>query len=211
MLSHMEDSAHDGQHVYRVLRTALEIAKAHPEADLDILIAACLLHDIGRGAQLKDPSVCHAEAGADMALEHLRALGWDESRARRVADAVRSHRFRGNNRPQTIEAMILYDADKLDVAGALGVARTLLYQGELGEPLYRVDEDGAPLDGSEDAPGFLNEYVFKLSKLYGGFLTREGEEMAKPRARAAREFYESILREARGEAPLSERLREALE
>lgn len=51
MKSHMDDSAHDGEHVFRVLRAALEVAKAHPEADLDVLVAACLLHDIGRKAQ----------------------------------------------------------------------------------------------------------------------------------------------------------------
>lgn len=210
MLGHMKDSAHDGEHVYRVLRAALEIAKAYPEADLDALVAACLLHDIGRAAQLRDPSVSHAEAGADMAYAHLTEIGWSEARARLVADAVRAHRFRGPHRPQGIEAKILYDADKLDVAGAMGVARTLLYQGAAGEPLYRVDGRGEPMDGREDGPSFMNEYVFKLSRLYDGFHTPEGAQMARPRAAAAREFYENLLKEARGDAPLSGLLDEVL-
>jgi uncharacterized protein len=206
MRTHMEDSAHDGQHVYRVLGTALQIAASYPEADLDVLIAACLLHDIGRAAQYRDRSVSHAEAGADMARAHLLEEGWDEARADQAAEAIRSHRFRGHNRPGSLEAKILYDADKLDVTGAMGVARSLMYQGIVGEPLYSVDGDGAPLDGHEDAPSFLNEYVIKLSRLYDGFYTPEGACLARPRAAAARDFYESLLREARGGGPLRERL-----
>ena len=191
MRAHMEDSAHDTQHVYRVLGAALEIASAHPEADRDVLIAACLLHDIGRSAQYKDKKVSHAEAGADMARAHLLKEGWKAARADRVAEAIRSHRFRGHNPPATLEAKILYDADKLDVTG---------------EPLYSVGANGEPLDGREDAPSFLNEYVIKLSRLYDGFYTPEGAEMARPRAKAARDFYESLLSEARGGRPLKERL-----
>ena len=210
MHGHMGDSAHDGEHVFRVLRAALEIAKAHLEADLDVLIAACLLHDIGRAAQFQDPSVSHAEAGADMAYAHLIEIGWGEARSSLVADAVRAHRFRGPHKPETIEAMILYDADKLDVTGAMGVARTLLYQGAVGEPLYRVDEQSEPMDGHEDEPSFMNEYMFKLSRLYDGFYTPEAAGMARPRAAAARDFYESLLSEARGHAPLSGLLDEVL-
>lgn len=210
MRGHMEDSAHDGEHIYRVLRAALSIAKAHPEADIDVLVAACLLHDIGRKAQFQDPSVSHAEAGADMAYAHLVEIGWGGARARLVSDAVRAHRFRGPHKPETIEAMILYDADKLDVTGAMGVARTLLYQGAVGEPLYRVDGRGEPMDGHEDEPGFMNEYMFKLSRLYDGFYTPEAAKMARPGAAAARDFYESLLSEARGHAPLSGLLDEVL-
>jgi uncharacterized protein len=211
MRDHMEDSAHDGEHVHRVLRAALEIVKTHPEADLDVLVAACLLHDIGRKAQFQDPSVSHAEAGADMAYAHLIEIGWGEARAKLVQDAVRAHRFRGPHKPESLEAMILYDADKLDVTGAMGVARTLLYQGAVGEPLYRADGRGEPMDGHEDAPSFMNEYVIKLSRLYGGFYTPEGARMARPRAAAARDFYESLLNEARGGAPLSGLLDEVLQ
>jgi uncharacterized protein len=88
----------------------------------------------------------------------------------------------------------------------MGVARTLLYQGAVGEPLYRVDGRGEPMDGHEDEPSFMNEYVIKLSRLYDGFYTPEGEAMARPRAKAARDFYESLLSEARGGRPLKELL-----
>ena len=75
---------------------------------------------------------------------------------------------------------------------------------------HAADESGAPLSGSEDAPSFASEYRFKLSMIYDGFHTREGAEMARPRARAAREFYESLLDEARGGVSLADRLRGVL-
>ena len=57
------DGAHDREHVYRVLGVALDIAATEPEADADVVIAACLLHDIARRDQLRDKRVCHAERG----------------------------------------------------------------------------------------------------------------------------------------------------
>ena len=71
MLGTMDDSAHDCQHVYRVLYNALEIAKEESEVDYDILIAACLLHDIGRPDQVANPSLCHAEVGSEKAYRFL--------------------------------------------------------------------------------------------------------------------------------------------
>jgi putative nucleotidyltransferase with HDIG domain len=71
MLSCMEDSAHDKEHIYRVLYNALEIAKGEEGVDYDVLITACLLHDIGRKEQFADPKVCHAAAGAEKAYHFL--------------------------------------------------------------------------------------------------------------------------------------------
>ena len=67
MLSCMEDSAHGKDHIYRVLYQALEIAKTEENVDYDVLITACLLHDVGRKEQFANPKVCHAMAGAEKA------------------------------------------------------------------------------------------------------------------------------------------------
>ena len=131
----MKDSAHDREHVYRVLYAALDIAKSEKDVNYDILIAACLLHDIGRQAQIENPSLCHAEVGAEAAKEYLLGCGYGQDFAEQVAECIRSHRFRKEQPPKSIEAKILFDADKLDVTGAMGVARTLLYGGRLSRPL----------------------------------------------------------------------------
>ncbi len=192
----MKDSAHDREHVYRVLHTALEIAEEYPEVDTDILLAACLLHDIGREAQYADPSVDHAKEGAEMALHFLLDSGWTGERAQQVSAAIRQHRYRSEEPPESLEAKILFDADKLDVTGAMGIARTLQYQGRMGHPLYHLDAEGAVLPGQKDPePSFLHEYCFKLKNLYGRFFTRKGTEMAETRKKTAEAYFAALLDE----------------
>lgn len=198
MTSCMRDSAHDREHVYRVLYAALDIAETESAVDRDVLIAACLLHDIGRGEQLRDPSVCHALAGGDMAYKFLTENGLGEEFAESVRRCIRSHRFRKSEPPLSVEAKILFDADKLDVAGAVGIARTLIYRGTVGEPIYRVLPDGSVSDGAGDAePSFFGEYKFKLEKLYDKFYTQRGRELAEKRRSHAADFYGSLFGEVR--------------
>lgn len=198
MLINMEDSAHDREHVYRVLHIALDIAGQEEAVDYDVLIAACLLHDIGRKEQFENPKVCHAKAGAKKAYKFLIDSGFSEDFARHVKACIKSHRFRIKNPPETAEAKILFDADKVDVTGAIGMARTLLYLGQVDEPLYRLTEDGQVSDGTDDKQiSFFQEYKYKLEGLYGRFHTRRGAELAAGRREAAEAFYHAILAEVR--------------
>ena len=196
MIECMTDSAHDREHVYRVLYLALDIARHEENADRDIVIAACLLHDIGREAQYKNPQVCHAMAGAEMAYTFCGEQGFSDAAARHIKDCVATHRFRGDNPPESIEARILFDADKLDVTGTLGIARTLFYKGHVKQPLYNTDAQGGVLDGANDPlPSFLQEYHFKLKDIYDKFYTGRAREIAEKRRQAAVAFYESMMGE----------------
>lgn len=197
MLECMSDSAHDREHVYRVLYGALDIASYERAPDMDVLITACLLHDIGRAAQNQDPEICHAGHGSEMAFNFLIKGGFEPGFAGHVKECISSHRYRGDNPPVSVEAKILFDSDKLDAAGAMGIARTLLYQGHLSTGLYCVDENNRVLDGTGDMEqSFMREYNFKLKKVYDRFYTRRGYELAMQRRAAAKEFYESLLYEA---------------
>ena len=132
MLSCMEDSAHDKEHIYRVLYHGLEIAKTENHVDYDVLITACLLHDIGRREQFENPALCHAIVGGQKAYNFLTEHGFEEDFANRVKHCIETHRYRQNQRPESPEspeAKILFDADKLDATGAMGIARTLIYKG----------------------------------------------------------------------------------
>lgn len=198
MCACLHDRAHDRGHVHRVLYTALDLAGQEQGVELDVLIAACLLHDIARGEQAADPAVCHARAGAEKARAFLLQNGFSLVFAAGVAGCIRTHRFRSSDPPQSIEAKILFDADKLDAAGAIGIARTLLYKGMAGEPLYTLRPDGTISDGSGDSePSFFQEYKFKLEKVYGRFLTASGQKAAEKRRVAAVSFYENLLAEVR--------------
>lgn len=198
MLRCMDDSAHDKDHIYRVLYVALDIAGFESDVDYDALIAACLLHDIGRREQFDDPRLCHAAVGAEKAYRFLVSEGFMPEYAGKVSGCIRAHRFRADAQPQSIEAKILFDADKVDATGTLGIARTIFYKGQESEPLYSLLPDGAISDGSKDeTPSFFQEYRYKLEGLYTKFYTRRGAEIAADRQASARAFYEAMLREVR--------------
>ena len=99
MLECMQDSAHDKEHIYRVLYVALYIAEQERHFDYDVLIAACLLHDIGRQEQFENPSLCHAVAGAERARKFLLEKGFPEKFADKVSSCIKAHRFRSSNPP----------------------------------------------------------------------------------------------------------------
>jgi len=192
------DCAHGPEHIIRVLNNALDIAAHEENVDLDVLIAACLLHDIGRRAQLENPVLCHAQVGAEMAQTFLSNNGFDDVFAEHVAACIRAHRYRKGVPCDTIEAKILFDSDKLDVTGALGIARTLHYGALLSEPLYSRDESGAILDGTVKTGehSFLHEYNFKLRNIYDGFHTAYAAALAESRRKIAEDFYQALLSES---------------
>ncbi len=193
----VRDHAHDENHVLRVLYNALEIAADEPEADLDVLIAACLLHDIARGEEMENPHIRHAAAGAEKARRFLLENGFAAEFAERVAACIALHSYGDAPRPLP-EQRILYDADKLDSAGALGTARTLMFHGVLGDPLYCLSAEGEVQDGEAQGQGsYFAQYQGLLKKLPEGMLTPAGREMAAGCMEAARRFYESALLEAR--------------
>lgn len=196
MLRCMSDSAHDKEHIYRVLYVALDIAAYETKVNMDVLIAACLLHDIGRAEQINNPKLCHAVIGSEKAYKFLVKNEFDESFARHVQACILTHRFRNDNQPKSIEAKILFDADKIDVTGTLGIARTLTYNGAINEPLYSLDKEGRVMDGSDDvSASFFHEYKYKLEQIYEKFFTERGSEIGKTRQKASVNFYESMLEE----------------
>ena len=199
MRSCMKDSAHDREHIYRVLYVALDIAKTESQVDYDVLICACLLHDIGRQEQIENQELSHAQVGAEKAGRFLREHSFAAEFADRVSECIRAHSYRANHAPRSIESKILFDADKIDVAGAMGIARTLMYQGRVCEPLYQVNPDGLVSDGQNDKnPSFFQEYKYKLENIYDKFFTVRGTEIASQRRQAAVDFYNSILAEVHG-------------
>lgn len=197
MLICMEkDTAHDKEHVYRVLCSALDIARTEKEVDYDILICACLLHDIGRKEQLANPELCHAQIGSEKAYKFLKENHFSVEFCMHVKDCIQTHRFRKGNPPTSIEAKILFDADKIDVSGAVGLARTLAFKGQHNEPFYTRKEDGSISDGTNDVEvSFFQEYKYKLEHIYDKFYTERGAEIARKRQKASVAFYNSMLEE----------------
>ena len=193
----MKDAAHDPEHVFRVLYQSINITSKRTEnINYTVLIASCLLHDIGREEQFKNPEVCHAEIGGIMAKEFLLKNNWSEKDTNHVGKCISSHRFRGYNIPETIEAKILFDADKLDVIGCLEIARTLLYDGHIRNKIYTLKNGKICYGESKcDEETFLKEYNFKLKNLYDKFYTEEARELAHKHKEHAQYFYDKLVEE----------------
>ena len=187
--------SHAWDHTLRVLALASRIGEAEG-ADLLVVRLAALLHDVGR--PFEDEScgaVCHATKGADLAGPVLIGLDIDAGRRENVLHAIRTHRYRGNGAPETLEAQVLFDADKLDSIGAVGVARAFQFAGEVGARLHNPDK--APELTSpygEDDTGF-REYSLKLRFISQRMLTRTGRAMAKDRHAFMEEFFRRFLAE----------------
>ncbi len=127
--------SHDWEHTLRVCRLCERIGSAEG-VDMEVLLIAAYLHDIGRASQdASNGAVCHAQKGAKMAESVVDKLFLSEKQKKNIIHCIRSHRFRGNHRPETKEAKVLFDGDKLDAIGAVGVARAFLFAGEVGARL----------------------------------------------------------------------------
>ena len=190
--------SHDWDHTQRVYNLCMHIGRVEG-ADLKALEIAAYLHDVGRSYEDESKgAVCHAERGAEMARNLLEQYPISEERKANIIHCIRSHRFRGNYRPASTEANVLFDADKLDAIGAVGIARAFLFAGEVGAKLYNPyvqPEDTKPY--SEEDTGY-REYKLKLSRIKDRMLTTEGRRMAEERHRFMEMFFHRFTEEYGG-------------
>jgi uncharacterized protein len=190
--------SHNWDHTLRVCRLCEHLGPAEG-VDLDVLLVAAYLHDIGRGRQDDaNGAVCHAEEGARMAEAIVAKLALCGSQKENILHCIRTHRFRGDRQPQTPEAKVLFDADKLDAIGAVGVARAFLFAGEVGARLHSTRtrvEDTRPY--SIDDTGY-REFKLKLCKIKDRMQTKAGLKMADERHIFMVEFFKRFIEENEG-------------
>lgn len=155
--------SHGLDHTLRVADLCREIGRAEG-ADMRVLIPAAFFHDIARPLE-EEKGVPHEEGGARIAEEYLGSIGYDETLVQAIVHAIRAHRYSTGAAPETLEAKVLSDADKLDAMGAVGLARTFLQAGE---------HEG----GIQDAIDHIHD---KLLKLHGLMYTQTARNMAEKR------------------------------
>ena len=191
--------SHDWEHTLRVHRLCTRIGPKEG-ADMIVLEAAAILHDIGRPAQdASQGAICHATHGAEMARDILNALHCDPARKANIIHCVRTHRFRGEAVPQTLEAKVLFDADKLDAIGAVGVARAYQFAGELGACLHNPHLAPEETESYSKNDTGYREFVVKLSRIKDRMLTFHGRQMALERHAFMSTFFDRFLKEYTGD------------
>jgi uncharacterized protein len=202
-------SAHKLDHVMRVHNMCVFLSKYEENVDLDILIPAALLHDIARviESQNKTGEIDHAVLGGSMAEDILRNLDYEEGEIKKIKHCILTHRYRSGNHPKTIEAKILFDADKLDVIGSIGLARTFMIAGQFGQSISKnklsneymstnTSENGRLKDVSKHSP-FI-EYEFKFKKIPEKLYTQKAKEIGRSRLKFMDEFFKRLDLEIEG-------------
>ena len=131
-------STHDINHIKRVWKYSKEIA-VNMQVDWEILIAAVFLHDIGR--HYPEGIYEHGPISAPFAQKVLERIDFPQEKIETTVSALKFHdeSFSSDKR-DSIEAKILYDADKLDVFGAIGITRYLIFQALRGKTLEQTVE-----------------------------------------------------------------------
>jgi uncharacterized protein len=197
LLLHNQSPAHDFQHILRVYRNAEMISKQEEGADLDIVLAAALLHDLIVYPKGSNKTINSADESAEIAKEILLEYkNYPIEKIEKVADAIRTHSYSKKLVPSTIEGKILQDADRLDAIGAIGIARTFSVGGSENRSLYNPAdpfcESSRELD---DTRWTLDHIKKKLSILKNSMHTKTAKKIAEQRT----EFIELFLNQLRKE------------
>ncbi len=196
------DPAHDYEHVLRVERSAAAIA-ADEGADARVVRLAALLHELVCLPKDHPESPLAGERAAERAAALLRAEEVDEPTVARVAYAIRVHPFSRGVAPETLEARVLQDADRLDAIGAVGIARCFATGGALGASLYHPEDPFARRRGEgglDDKRFSVDHFQRKLLKLEAGLHTATARRLAAARVRFMTAYLEQLEREV-GEGP----------
>lgn len=188
------DGSHDTSHLARVWANA-RLILAEEGGDAELLVAAVLLHDcvsVEKSSPLRPQA---SRLAAERAREVLAGLGWDAARVAAAAHAVAAHSFSAGIAPETLEARILQDADRLEAIGAIGVARCFYTAGRMGSLLYDTEDPRAERRALDDRNYAIDHFRAKLLTLEGGFQTTTGARLAKERTRVVADFLAAFERE----------------
>lgn len=189
-----DDGSHDLAHIHRVFRNALRI-HAQEGGNGAVLAASVLLHDC---VAVEKNSPLRAQASrlaAEKASGILRDLGWEDADIEAVAHAILTHSFSANITPQTLEAKILQDADRLDAIGMVGAARCFYIAGRMGSALYDPADPLAKNRPLDDRRFAIDHFENKLFKLADGFQTEAGRQIAKERHERLKQVLDLFLDE----------------
>jgi uncharacterized protein len=175
-----DDGSHDVAHILRVFKNALRI-HAVEGGDGTLLAAAVLLHDcvaVEKNSPLRNQA---SRLAAEKAAGILEGMGWEKAAIDGVAHAITTHSFSADLTPETLEAKILQDADRLDAIGMVGAARCFYIAGRMASGLYDPIDPLAKERALDDKRFAIDHFEVKLFKLADGFQTEAGRALATER------------------------------
>lgn len=205
-------SAYNLDHSMRVFNLCKLIAKNEKDVDMEVVQIAALMHDIGQTKESSDPSgdTDHAVESAKMAGEILKSMDFSESKIKHIQKCIISHRFRTANKPKTKEAQIVFDADKIDGIGAIGIARMFSWTGKNGAHIYKKTDlkkyaeenltggsiNGRIKDKTKHSPQI--EFEIKVGQMRGRLYTKKAKKIFDDRVQYMEDFHNRLEKEIEG-------------
>ena len=190
-----DDGAHDLQHLHRVWHSAQLLLPHYPGADALVVLAACYLHDLVNLPKNHPERQSASRQAAALAGVRLADAGFPAERLAAVAHAIEAHSFSAAIAPQTIEARIVQDADRLDALGAIGLARLFYTAGRMGSALAHADDPAAAHRTPDDRAYALDHIECKLATLPATMQTEAGRALAGERMAWLRDFRSRFIAE----------------
>ncbi len=191
------DPAHDLLHIRRVVANARLLARAEG-ADLDVVLPAAWLHDCVVLPKDSEQRPLASRLAAEKAGDFLRQAGYATELIPAIQHAIAAHSFSAGIAPQTLEAQVVQDADRLDALGAIGIARTLLLGGAMGKPLYDPLEPFPRARPADERANVIDHFFTKLLKLAGTMHTAAARREGERRTRLMRLYLDELERELSG-------------
>lgn len=188
------DAAHDICHIKRVVANAGRLARKEG-ADLTVVMPAAWLHDYVIVPKDSPDRAKASLLAADAAIHYLKTVKYDAGKLAAIHHAIHAHSFSANIAPETLEAKVVQDADRLDALGAVGIARTLMLGGVLGKPLYDTAEPIPYRRVPNDRENAIDHFYVKLLRLEERMQTATGKEEAKRRTEFMRQYLKELQSE----------------
>jgi len=202
IIHYYTDSGHNFDHTERVYNLAVKLAESEKNIDMKVVKLSALLHDIARHKEISGSGICHAEEGAKMAKDILTKENYHKKIIDHVCECIKTHRFSKRLKPETKEAAILQDADRLDALGAMVIARVFDRCGSKGRPIYDPNIPPAKdiYDKEKARRTGINHFKEKVFALKPEtFKTKLAQDIAKSRYDYVMDFVTRFEKEWRGE------------
>ncbi|TOM87564.1 HD domain-containing protein [Vibrio parahaemolyticus] len=188
------DAAHDIEHVKRVVKTAKQLCDEE-NADIAIVLPAAYLYDCFTYPKDHPNREQSSAIAAKKAIAYLESIQYPQHYHDAIAHAIEAHSFSANIRPNTLEAQIVQDADRLDALGAIGVTRCIQVSTHFNAQLYNDDDMFAKERELNDKQFTVDHFQTKLFKIVDTMNT----ESAKLEANKRKAFMQTYLKQLHDE------------
>ncbi|NNN56788.1 HD domain-containing protein [Vibrio sp. 1-2 (7-a)] len=185
------DAAHDISHVQRVVNTAKKLA-VEEGADLSIVLPAAYLHDCFTYPKDHPNRKQSSIIAAKKAVAFLESIDYPQQYHDAIAHAIEAHSFSANIRPNTLEAKVVQDADRLDALGAIGVTRCIQVSTEFDAQLYDDKDIFAQQRELDDKQFTLDHFQTKLFKIAETMNTESARREAQKRKAFMQTYIEQL-------------------